>query len=58
MQETKALLYIVYTQLVKKPLREKSLVFIIVNDAFIFVNIRFLDGDYAKILSVEAFFSG
>ena len=46
--------HIVYPQLVRKPLKDKSLEFRIVNDAFIFAVIKFLEGDYEKRLSMEA----
>ena len=54
MQDPRAWPYIVYSQLVQKKLRPDSLEFRIVNDAFIFVNIKFLEGDYAKRMSFEA----
>ena len=45
---------IVYPKLVKKTLEEGSSKYNIVNDMFIFVVIRFIEGDYAKSFSVEA----
>ena len=54
MQELRAWPYIVYPQLVQKKLREKRPKFSIFYDAFIFANIRFLEGDYVKRMSIEA----
>ena len=53
MQDPRAWPYIVYPQLVQNKLRDDSSKFIIVNDAFIFTNIRFMEGDHAKRMSVE-----
>ena len=54
MQELRAWSYTIYPQLVQKKLREKSPKFKIVNNAFIFMNIKYLEGDYAKRISIEA----
>ena len=54
MQDPNAWPYIVYPQLVKKKLSVQSKEYIIVNDAFIFAIIRFIEGDYGKRLSDEA----
>ena len=43
MQDANAKLYIVYPMLVRKPLQRKSLEFRIINDASIFLSIRFLE---------------
>ena len=40
--------------MVQKKLRFDSPKFRIFNDAFIFMNIRFMEGDYAKRMSIEA----
>ena len=53
MQDPKAWPYIVYPHLVRRALRMGSPKLRIVKDAFNFVNIRFLEGDYAKRLSIE-----
>ena len=54
MQDANAWSYIVYPQLVRKLLWGKSPRFKSVSGTFIFVVIRFIEGDYAKRLSVEA----
>ena len=51
MQDPNAWPYIVYPQLVKKKLSPQRKEYRIVNDAFIFAIIRFIDGDYGKRLS-------
>ena len=43
----------VYPQLVKKKLSKKNVEYRIVNDGFIFAIIWFIEGDYAKRISVE-----
>ena len=54
MQDPNAWPYIVYPQLVKKKLSPQSKEYRIVNDAFIFAIIRFIDGDYGKRFSDES----
>ena len=54
MQDVNAWLYILYPQLVKKRILEKSKKYRIINDAFIFAIIRFIEGDYGKKISEEA----
>lgn len=53
MHDPNAWPYIVYPQLVKKKLSAQSKEYRIVNDVFIFVIIRFIEGDYGKRLSDE-----
>lgn len=54
MQDVNSQPYVVYPQLVKKNLSDQSKEFGIVNDAFIFAIIHFIEGDYAKRISIEA----
>ena len=54
MQDPNAWPYIVYPQLVKKKLSPQSKEYRIVNDAFVFAIIRFIEGNYAKRLSDQA----
>ena len=52
-QDANAWPYIVYPQLVKKKLPEKSKEYRITNDAFIFKIIQFIEGDYMKRILEE-----
>lgn len=54
LQDANAWVYFVYSQLVKKQLRDDSPKYRIVNDVFIYIIIQFTKGEYAKRLSVEA----
>ena len=54
MQDPNAWPYIFYPQLVKKRLSRQNKKNKIINDAFIFTIIKFIEGDYAKRLSDEA----
>ena len=53
MQDANAWLYVVYPQLMKKNLPLQSVEYRVVNDDFIFTIIRFIEGDYAKRISIE-----
>ena len=54
MQDVNTLPYVVYLQLVNKKLSNDNKEYRIVNDALIFVIIQFIEGDYAKRISIEA----
>ena len=54
MQDVKTWPYIVYPQLLKKKLHVHSKEYRIVNDAFIFAIIWFIERDFAKRISEEA----
>lgn len=54
MQDANTWPYIVYPQLVKKKIPEHKKEYQIVNDAFIFTIIWFIEGDYVKRMSDEA----
>ena len=54
MQDPNAWPYIVYPQLVKKKLSPQRKEYKIVNDAFIFAIIWFIEGDYGKRLFDQA----
>ena len=54
MQDPNPWPYIVYPQLVKKKLSPQRKEYIIVNDAFIFAIIQFIEGHYIKRLSDQA----
>ena len=54
-QDANAWPYIVYPQLVKKKLPEKIKEYRIMNDAFIFKIIQFIEGDYMKWILEEVF---
>ena len=54
MQDPNAWPYIVYPQLVKKKLSPQSKEYKILNDAFIFAIIWFIEGDYGKRFSDQA----
>ena len=54
MQDPNAWPYIVYPQLVKKKLSPQRKEYRIVNDAFIFTIIWFIEGDYVKRILEEA----
>lgn len=54
LQDANAWPYVVYPQLVRKKIPKHSKEYIIVNDAFIFAIIWFIEGDYAKRMSDEA----
>lgn len=54
MEDANAWPYIVYPQLVKKKILDHNKEYRIVNDAFIFTIIWFIEGDYVKRMSDES----
>lgn len=53
MQDENVWPYVVYLKFMKKKLLEKSVEYRVVNDGFIFIIIRFIEGDYTKRKLVE-----
>ena len=54
MQDANTWPYIVYAQFVKKNIPKNNKEYRIVNDAFIFTIIQYIEGDYVKRMSEEA----